>query len=181
MGSKLRQNQASNWSFLSSISFLAVLARINEIERSQRSDCQNSRALGAQADYSHPWPSWQWHTGPSDPPQLCRGSAGKQMTACAHVSWWGHFHLPFIYWTMFLTLLLGWSLPASSLYCYHTFYFLPCFLSHIYNPNPHQACSILVTCKPVGDINKWRSHMPVFSLRTHEFHEALYEMNNFVM
>jgi len=23
--------------------------------------------------------------------------------------------------------------------------------------------------------------MPVFSLRTHEFHEALYEMNNFVM
>lgn len=45
--------------------------------------------------------------------------------------------------------------------------------THIYNQTTQQVGSILVTWKPDRDINTWRSHMLVFSLRTHKFYWSM--------
>lgn len=97
-----------------------------------------------------------WSLRPCAGAQLVNWQQYVYMLAC---HWWGHFHLPFIYWATFLTLPLGWSLLSSSLVC---------SLWFICNNSTHQVCSILLICKPEDDINTWRS--PIFSLKTYRFH-----------
>lgn len=165
-GSELRQNPASNSSFLSRAStvFLAFPARINEIERSQGPTAREAEFSGSSDWLSSPLAELGMLHSPSDPQQLCRSSASKLTTVCVHIlacHWWGHFHLPFIYWATFLTLPLGWSLLSSSLVC---------SLWFICKNWTQQVCGILLMCKQEDDINMWRSHMPVFSLKTYRFH-----------
>lgn len=65
-------------------------------------DCHQGRAAVAQNQF---WPH-------SCKTQIC---------------WWGHFHVPFIYWAVSLTLPSDWAFPASSLHCCHSAYYLDLF------------------------------------------------------
>lgn len=87
-GSELRQNPASNSSFLSRAStvFLAFPARINEIERSQGLTAREAEISGSSDWLFSPLAELGTLHSPSNPQQLCRGSAGKLTTVCVHAS-----------------------------------------------------------------------------------------------
>lgn len=116
--------------------------------------------------------SWGCHPG--------QGSRGTEpCSCCTHSSLGtdllvGHLHVPFIYWDVSVTLLSGWAFPASpTLLSLSSLSWFILSRTHIYNQTTQQLGSILVTWKPEGDINTWRSHILLFSLRTHKFYWSI--------